>query len=174
VLRKMVTCLPYFIIEHQEVCKNCANGKNVKVSFPSSISRSKKILDLVHSDVSGPMLVPYASGFWYYVIFTDDYSRRTWIFFIKTKDEAFSCFKEFKALVENQTKKKIKVLSSNNGGEYTSNEFNNFFKKEGIKKEQSIPFNPQQNGVVERKNQTTIEAAKEMLHDQDLPLRLWE
>jgi hypothetical protein len=89
------------------------------------------------------MLVPYASGFWYYVIFTDDYSRRTWIFFIKTKDEAFGCFKEFKALVENQTKKKIKVLSSNNGGEYTSNEFNNFFKKEGIKKEQSIPFNPQ-------------------------------
>jgi hypothetical protein len=143
VLRNMVTGLPEFRTEHQGVCRGCALGKNVKVSFQSSDSRSKRILDLVHSDVSGPMSVPSMGGHWYYVIFIDDYSRRTWIYFMKTKDEVFSRFREFKALVENQTGKKIKVLRSDNGGEYTSNEFKKFCKKVGIKRETSVPYNPQ-------------------------------
>jgi hypothetical protein len=90
VLRRMVTCLPEFGVEHRGVCRGCALGKNAKVAFPSSDSRSKGILDLVHLDVCGPMLVPSSSGYLYYVTFIDDYSRRTWIFFMKTKDEVFS------------------------------------------------------------------------------------
>jgi transposase InsO family protein len=77
------------------------------------------------------------------VTFIDDYSRRTWIFFMKTKDEIFIRFREFKALVENQTGKKIKVLRLDNGGEYTSNDFRDFFKEAGIKRELIVPFNPQ-------------------------------
>jgi transposase InsO family protein len=88
--------------------------------------------------------------------FIDDYSRRTWIFFMKTKDEVFSRFREFKALVENHTRKNIKVLRSNNGGEYTSNEFKNFCKEARIKRELTVHFNPQQNGVTERKNWTIV------------------
>jgi len=95
----MVIGLQEFGTEHQEVCRGCALGKNVKVSFRSSDSRSKNILDLVHSYVCGLMSVPSASGCRYYVTFIDDYSRRTWIYFIKTKDEVFNQFKEFKALV---------------------------------------------------------------------------
>jgi len=87
-------------------------GKNANVAFPSSHNRSKEILELVHSDVCGPMPVPYSSGYRYYVTFIDDYSRRTWIFFMNTKDEVFNLFREFRALVENQTGKKIKILRS--------------------------------------------------------------
>ena len=71
----------------------------------------------------GPMSTVSLSGHEYYVTFIDDYSMKTWIYFLKAKGEVFSGFQEFKALVENQTGKKIKVLRSNNGGEYTSNEF---------------------------------------------------
>jgi transposase InsO family protein len=113
------------------------------------------------------------SGCHYYVTFIDDFSRKTWIYFIKTKDEVFSRFQEFKALMEKQTGRKIKVLRSDNGGEYTSNDFKSFCTHAGIKREQTIPHNPQQNGVVERKNRAIIGATKAMLHDQDLPMFLW-
>jgi transposase InsO family protein len=117
-------------------------------------------LDLVHSDVCGPMLVPSSSGYLYYVTFIDDYSRTTWIFFMKTKDEVFGRFREFRAQVENQTRKKIKVLRLDNGGKYTSSDFIDFYKEAGIKREMTVPFNTQQNGVAKRKNRTIVEAAK--------------
>jgi len=76
------------------------------VSFPSSGKRAKHILELVHSDVFGPMKVPSLGKFLYYVSFIDDFSRNTWIYFLKKKSKVFDRFKEFKALVENQTEKK--------------------------------------------------------------------
>ena len=113
------------------------------------------------------------SGYAYYVSFLDDYSRKVWIYFLKGKDEVFSKFKEFKALVENHTEKKIKTLRLDNGGEFTSDEFKDLCRESGIKREMSTPYNPQQNGVAERKNRTIMEATKAMLHDQDLPMHLW-
>jgi hypothetical protein len=85
----------------------------------------------------------------------------------------FSKFKEFKALIENLSERKIKILRSDNGGEYTSKEFMNFCKDVGIKRELTTPYNPQQNGVAERKNRTIMEVVKTMIHDQDLPMCLW-
>jgi transposase InsO family protein len=116
---------------------------------------------------------PPSVGIVYYVLFIDDYSRKTWVYFLKSKDEVFGKFKEFKALIENLSKRKIKILRSDNGGEYTSKEFVNFFKDVGIKRELTTPYNPQQNGVAKRKNITTMEAMKTMIHDQDLPMQLW-
>jgi hypothetical protein len=108
-LRKIVTRLLEFGTDHQWVCEGCAPGNNVKASFPSNDSRSKKILDLVHSNVCGVIQVPSASGFQYYVTLIDDYSRRTWILFMITKDEIFSRFRDFKALVENHKDQGIEV-----------------------------------------------------------------
>ena len=88
--------------------------------------------------------------------------------------EVFSKFKKFKALIENHTEKKIKTFRSDNGGEFTSNEFKDLCKDLGIKRGLSTPYNPQQNGVAKRKNRTIMEAAREMIHDQDLPMHLWE
>jgi transposase InsO family protein len=85
--------------------------------------------------------------------------------FMNTKDEVFSRFREFKARVENQTGKNIKIPRSDNSGEYTSSEIKDLCKEAGIKRELTVPFNPQQNGVAERKNQTIVQAARVMLHD---------
>ena len=78
-------------------------------------------MDLVHTDLCGPMSTPSLGGLLYYVIFIDDHSRRTWIYFLKLKEsnEVLQKFKEFKALVENQSRKKISILRLDNGDEYT-------------------------------------------------------
>jgi transposase InsO family protein len=75
-------------------------------------------------------------------IFIDDFSWKSWIFFMKTKGQVFNQFQEFKALVENQTGKKIRVLRTDNGGEYTSKEFMEFCVGEGIRREWTVPYNP--------------------------------
>ena len=109
----------------------------------------------------------------YYVLFIDDYSRKSWIYFLRAKSETFDRFKEFKTLIENQTGRHIRILRSDNGSEYESNEFDDFCQEARIKKELPIPYNPQQNGVAERKNRTICEAAKAMITNLDLPLSLW-
>ena len=96
-------------------------------------------MELIHSDVCGPIPSTSLSGFEYYVTFIDDYSRNTWIYFLKTKDDVFIKFKEFKALIENQSERIIKTLITNNGGEYTSKEFESFCKEAGIKRELNTP-----------------------------------
>lgn len=110
--------------------ENNALGKYTELPFPASNSKSTSILDLIHNDVSGRMSHVSLGGYEYYVIFIDDYSRRTWIYFLKTKGEVFCRFKEFKALVEKQTSSKIQVLRSNNGGEYTDGGFSDFCAQE--------------------------------------------
>jgi transposase InsO family protein len=92
---------------------------------------------------------------------------------MKTKDEVFSHFREFKAHVDNMKRRKIKVLRTDNGVEYTSNEFTNFCKEARIKREKTMAYNLQQNGVAERKNQSIINAVKAMIHDQSFPIFLW-
>jgi transposase InsO family protein len=170
---KAVTGLPELKVDHEGVCNGCAQGKNIKNPFPKRDNKAEGVLELIHSDVCGPMPSSSISGYVYYVSFIDDYSRKTWVYFLKSKDEVFSKFKEFKALIENLSERKIKILRSDNGGEYTSKEFVNFCKDVGIKRELTTPYNPQQNGVAERKNRTIMEAVKTMIHDQDLPMCLW-
>jgi hypothetical protein len=99
VRRKIVTGLPDLSTEHHEVCKGCALGKYTKTAFPSSDSRVGGVLDLVHSDVCGPMSAVSLSGYEYYVTFISYFSRKTRIYFMKTKGQVFSRFKEFQALV---------------------------------------------------------------------------
>jgi transposase InsO family protein len=99
-----------------------------------------------------------SNGYVYYVCFIDDFSRKAWIYFLKSKGEVFSKFKEFKNLVENLFEKKIKVLRSDNGGEFTLDEFKAFCGEVGIKRELSTPYNPQQNG-----SQTNFETSWNIL-----------
>jgi transposase InsO family protein len=138
----MVTCLPEIHVQHNGVCRGCALGKNVKGSFLNSESRSKGILDLIHTNVCGPMTVASLNGYLYYVLFIDDHSRKTWIYFLKTKDGVHARFQEFKAQVENLTGRRIEVLRSDNGGEYTSRDFGDFCIEAGIKREYIVPYNP--------------------------------
>jgi hypothetical protein len=110
------------------VCNGCAQGKNIKNPFPKRDNKEEGVLELIHSDVCGPIPSSSINGYVYYVSFIDDYSCKTWMYFLKSKDEVFSKFKEFKALIENLSKRKIKILKSDNGGEYTSKYFVNLCK----------------------------------------------
>ena len=172
-LREITTGVLDFSFDHLDVCRGCAMGKFTRSLFPSSDSRVTAILDFIHTDVSGRMSHVSLSGYEYYVLFIDDHSRKTWIYFLKTKSEVFKQFQEFKALVETQTGRKIKVLRSDNGGEYTLGEFVDFCAEAGIRREFTVPYYPQQNGVAERKNRSIAGVAKAMLHDEGLPLFLW-
>jgi hypothetical protein len=99
-LPNMVTGIPLINLIHYNMCKGCALGENVKKPYSSSSRRSKGILDLIHYDLCGPMTAPSLGDFLYYVIFIDDHSRKTWIYFMKAKSETFAKFQEFKTFIE--------------------------------------------------------------------------
>ena len=102
------------------------------MSFPTKATKAKGILALVHNDVFGLVLVPSLGGSRYYVSFIDNFSRMTWLYFIKKKLEVFEKFLEFKALVENQIDSKIKVMRTKNGGEFCGKEFDKFYRQHFI------------------------------------------
>jgi hypothetical protein len=132
-------------------CESCILGKQHRKIFPKEMSyRAWAPLEIVHTDLCGPMQTPSLGGSIYFLTFIDDYSRKTWVYFLKHKSETFDKFKEFKALVEKQSGLSIKILRSDRGGEYKSNEFLEYCRYHGIKKQFTTSYTPQQNGVAEQ------------------------
>lgn len=157
-------------IDALDFCEGCVYGKQSRCSFPVNNSwKASECLELVHTDLCGPISVESLVGSRYFLLFIDDYSRMNWAYFLKHKSESFECFKKFKALVENQSGQRIKTLHSNRGGEFNSDEFDAFSDENGIHRELSAPRTPQQNGVVKRKNQTVVEMARSMMAASNLP-----
>ena len=154
-------------------CESCVGGKQHRALFDSSERHTVDLLELVHSDVCGKISETSIGGAQYFLTFTDDKSRYSWVYILKTKDQVFDYFLEWKALVEKATKKKIKTLRTDNGGEYTSTRFQDYLKAEGIRHELTVPKTPQQNGIAERLNRTLVETAQSMLLDAKLPKRFW-
>ena len=115
--------MPEFSNNHEGVCQGCAKGKHIRGPFPSSFTKTSDVLQLIHSDLPGMLPVTSLGGCSYYMTFIDDFSCKTWIYFLKRKDEALIWFRTFKALVENLIGKKIKILRTDNGIEYEMNEF---------------------------------------------------
>jgi transposase InsO family protein len=111
-------------------------------------------LKIVHIDQVGPTKTKGLKGEKYFMLLVDDYTRMSAVLFLKNKSEAFENFKVYKEMVENEMDSKIKCLSSDNGGEFTSKEFMDYCSRHGIKRQFSIARAPQHNGVVERKNTT--------------------
>lgn len=138
-----------------------------------SVKRTSQLLDLIHTDICEMNGMLTRGGNRYFITFIDDCSRFTYVYLLKTKDEAFNVFKAYKAEVENQLGRKIKVLRSDRGGEYFPNDFNIFCEEHGIVHECSAPRTPEQNGLAERKNRTFQEMINAMLLHSELPLNLW-
>jgi transposase InsO family protein len=128
---------------------------------------------LVHNDDFGLVSVPSLGGSLYYVSFIDDFSRKTWIYFMRKKAEVFEKFKEFKSLVENQIDKKTKVLRTDNGGELCGNEFDQLCKQCGIACINATPYTPQQNGIAKRMNRTLMDKARSMLSGVGIAQEFW-
>ena len=113
------------------------------------------------------------SGSEYFLTFIDDKTRHVWVYILKHKYQVFERFLEWKALVERSTGRKLKALRTDNGGEFTSTEFKDCLKREGIRHELSVPKTPEQNGVAERLNRTLVESVRSMLSDAKLPQKFW-
>jgi hypothetical protein len=125
-----------------DICEHCIYGKQNRVRFPSRAIREKMILELIHSDVFGPIPIPSLGGSMYYVSFINYFSKNTWIYFLRKKSEVFEKFKEFKSLVENQIDKKIKVLRIDKGGELCRKDFDKFYKQCGIARQNTTSYTP--------------------------------
>lgn len=154
-------------------CVTCIKGKQTRLPFPHSVNRATRILELIHSDVCGPMSVNSIGGKKYFVTFIDDFSRKCFVYVISQKNQVFRCFKDFKLLVEGQMELKIKTLRTDNGGEYLNNDFKRFLIDNGIVHQTSTAYTPQQNGLAERMNRTIVEKVRCMLIDAALTLGFW-
>ena len=110
---------------------------------------------------------------WYFITFIDDFSRKTWVYFLMEKLEAFSIFKSYKARVEKETGTYIRSLRTDRGGEFTSQEFTNFCNEHGIHRQLTVPYTPQQNGVAKRKNCTIMNMVRSMLTVKQIPKTFW-
>ena len=154
-------------------CEHCVYGKQARQKFKTGKHTSKGILDYIHSDLWGPAPKLSYGGSLYFVSFIDDYSRKVWIYLLKKKADVFNTFKQFRDLVEKSTGKSIKCLRTDNGGEFTSKEFENYCKNEGIDRHKTTVYTPQQNGVAERMNRTLLERVRSMLSNAKLQQELW-
>ena len=171
--KEMVVGLPE-IGEVKTTCEACVRGKHHRVPFPKQSKwRATEKLQLIHSDLCGPISPASNSQRRYLISFIDDFSRKTWIYFVMEKSEAFHQFKTFKAFVEKQTGLFIKCLRTDRGGEYNSNEFKEFCREHGIKRQLTTAFTLQQNGVAERKNRTIMNMVRAALLEKEVPKSFW-
>lgn len=157
-----------------QVCDGCLMGKQTRKVFPHKAKFSaSKALELVHGDLCGPISPTTNSGYKYFFLLVDDYSRYMWVYFLRSKDEALQAFKKFRVMVENEPGKRIKMFRTDRGGEFNSNEFKEYCEGAGIQRNYTTPYTPQQNGVVERRNRTVVEMTRSSLKEMKLPAKLW-
>ena len=155
-------------------CEGCVDGKMQRKPFKTvTHQQSKRKLELIHSDVCGPLQVESIGGSRYFVTFIDDFSRCVSVFFIKHKTEVFEKFKLFETMVTKECGELIMKLRTDNGDEYMSKEFQSYLTSKGIERQLTVPHSPQQNGVAEWLNHTLMESARTMLSHSNLPNKFW-
>ena len=155
-------------------CHGCAYGKQHCLPFPKkSVHKCKQPLELIHTDVCGPIPINSVGGSRYFVTFTDDYTHYTYVNMIKNKSEGIDKLREYVKMAENITRQGVKRICRDNEQEYVSEEFKAFCKSHGILKDNTIPYTPQHNGVAERMNQTILETVHSIIHSAGLPLSFW-
>ena len=160
--------------DEEHPCEVCIKGKLPRTPFPPyKTCKTTKVLELVHSDVVGKVTPKSKGGANYLVTFIDDYTRYAKVYTMKTKGEVLQKFKEYKLEAENILETKIKILRSDNGGEYRSREFDEYLRDNGIQRQLTVPGNPQQNGVSERFNRTLFDMVRCMLIQSGLPNHQW-
>ncbi|MCO5581530.1 hypothetical protein L7F22_035416 [Adiantum nelumboides] len=170
----MVHDLSLLEMPPRHVCEGCVLGKMHRFAFSQDGSvRATRKLQLVHSDVCGPMRTPSVGNSLYFVTFIDDFSRFCWVYPLKAKSDVFAVFQHYVSMVENETGCKVQTLRTDRGGEYMSGAFKDFLGKKGIKHQCTMPYTPQQNGVAERKNRSLMEMARCMLKAKSFPHKLW-
>ncbi|GJY68825.1 retrovirus-related pol polyprotein from transposon TNT 1-94 [Tanacetum coccineum] len=156
------------------MCSACEQGKIHQKHHKSKTDfASNKPLYLLHMDLCGPMRVESINGKRYVLVVVDDYSRYTWVFFLHSKDEASEVIISFIKKTQVNLQLQVQRVRTDNGTEFKNKTLAKFFDEVGISQQFSAARTPQQNGVVERRNRTLVEAARTMLTFANLPLFLW-
>jgi transposase InsO family protein len=158
-------------IDHvNEVCDSCLTGKQRQLSFQSeAIYRSMHRLKLVHGDLCGLVTPSTPSGNMFFFLLVDDLSRYMWVSLMSSKDQSMASFVAFKSRTEAESGRKLGTLCTDHGGEFTARAFIDHYKEEGIQHHLTAPYTPEQNGVVERHNQTVMGMARSMLKAMVVP-----
>ena len=165
-----------FVIEKEDdfFCESCMMGKQTRKPHKSTNRiTSFKPGEKIHSDVCGPVNIESPRGTRYFLVFKDECTSFRKVYFLRHKSEVFNRFKEFEAFVENQTENQIKVFRSDNGTEYTSDNFQQHLKGKGIIQEFSSSYIHEQNGRAERDIRTITESARSMIINNKVSLDLW-
>jgi transposase InsO family protein len=169
----MVRCLPSF--DHvEQFCDVCVLTKQRRLPFPQQSSfRAKEWLELVHGDLCGPATPATPGGRCYFLLLIDDLSRYMWVVVLSSKGEAANAIRRVQAAAEAECGRKLRVLHTDNGCEFTAAEFASYCADEGVQRHYFTPYNPQQNGVVERRNQTILGMAWALLKQRGMPAAFW-
>ncbi|CAN0896019.1 Retrovirus-related Pol polyprotein from transposon TNT 1-94 [Linum grandiflorum] len=154
-------------------CKHCIGAKTTALPFSSSTTSVSAPFDLIHTDLWGPSPVTSRNGYRYYALFVDQYTRYTWIFFLRAKSELYSVLRDFVQMIKTQFNTTIKTFRSDPGGEYTSQALYEFYKSQGILYQHSCPGVSEQNGLVERKHRHILDLARAILLQSSVPSTFW-
>ncbi|GJU46357.1 retrovirus-related pol polyprotein from transposon TNT 1-94 [Tanacetum coccineum] len=172
--QNLVIGLPSLVYSKDKPCSSCEKGKHHMASFKTKQTSSiKKCLHLLHIDLFGPITPRSINHEKYTLVIVDEYSRYTWVYFLKKKSQAPKTIMSFINRVENQNDIKVKQLRTDNGTKFRNSILVNFYDEKGISQNFSSPYTPEQNGVAERKNRTLIEAARTMLSGSVFSKQYW-
>nr|GEZ31564.1 retrovirus-related Pol polyprotein from transposon TNT 1-94 [Tanacetum cinerariifolium] len=170
----LVACLPKFKYHKERLCPSCEQGKNKRASHPlKPVPNSRQRLHLLYMDLCGPMRITSINGKRYVLVIVDDYSHYTWVHFLRSKDEAPKVIIKFVKRITVLLQSLVIIIRTDNGTEFKNQVLKEFFDTVGISHQMSSIRTPQQNGVMERRNQTLVEAARTMLIFSRAPLLLW-
>ncbi|GJR55746.1 retrovirus-related pol polyprotein from transposon TNT 1-94 [Tanacetum coccineum] len=172
--KDLVRGLPRLKFEKDHLCSACQLGKSKKFSHkPKSENTNMEVLHTLHMDLCGPMRVQSINGKKYILVIVDDYSRFTWVKFLRSKDETPEFVINFLKQIQVGLNKTVRYIRTDNGTEFVNQVMSKYYEGVGIFHQKSVPRTPQQNGVVERQNRTLVEAARTMLIFLKAPMFLW-
>ncbi|GKC66409.1 retrovirus-related pol polyprotein from transposon TNT 1-94, partial [Tanacetum coccineum] len=166
--------LPKLKFEKDHLCSACSLGKSKKHSHkPKSEDTNQEKLSLLHMDLCGPMRVESINRKKYILVIVDDYSRFTWVKFLRSKDEAPEFIIKFLKMIQVRLNTIVRTIRTHNGTEFENQTLRSYYEDVGISHETSVARTPQRNGVFERRNRTLVEAARTILIFSKAPLFLW-
>jgi transposase InsO family protein len=162
-------------IEHvHRLCADCVTTKLKRSPFLSQAKRrAEGLLDLVHGDLCGPISSATPGGKRYFLLLVDDKNMFMWLALLSAKSDTLTALKKFQAKVEVETGRRLRVLRTDNGGEFTSVEFEMYCAEHGVERQHTTPYTPQQNDVVEQRNQSVVTMARSLLKSRSMPAMLW-
>jgi transposase InsO family protein len=169
--------LPQDLQRGDDLCGGCARGKQAVAPFPKApfrgIVKATRALELIHTDLMGPMKTKSAGGAKYILLFIDDYSRYITVYLLKAKSEVPKKFKEYIDTMERRLGARIRYVRSDNGSEYVNRKFAKICLDGGIVHQRTVPYTPQQNGLAERTNRTVMEMARSMMMYREVDAEWW-